>query len=390
MTDHYNKLISQRSELNKHLVSYSRGPWVYHGATKKLDLQCGNSAFVYGYSDADLISARAHCTSYFVNNENTETHSQISKLISSLEQHTGMTAFSWAVSGSDAVEAAIAVNDHYWRVQGKNKPTILTLDQCYHGTTYLLKSLRGVGPKFRHVSASAPQWITVNQQKEQERLCIESIRAHISTNESIGAVLLEAIPWIAGILPFSNDFWTKVRVVCTQHNVNLIVDDVAGCFGKLGQVASHKRFQIEPDIVAIGKSFTGGYVPFGAALVCDRINQAVKHANWDHSHTWCPVMDGVYLANVMITKLEQDLPKVNEIEKRFQKMISKYNIPTRGQGLFQEVLRPVKEQDLYDHDLLISIRSDNSVKICLPIIADDEYFEFLDTAISNVLFDSAD
>ena len=71
-------------------------------------------------------------------------------------------------------------------------------------------------------------------------------------------------------------------------------------------------------------------------------------------------------------------------------MISKYNIPTRGQGLFQEVLRPVKEQDLYDHDLLISIRSDNSVKICLPIIADDEYFEFLDTAISNVLFDSAD
>jgi adenosylmethionine-8-amino-7-oxononanoate aminotransferase len=42
-----------------------------------------------------------------------------------------MTAFTWAVSGSDAVEAAIAVNDHYWNTQGENKPTVLAVtDPC--------------------------------------------------------------------------------------------------------------------------------------------------------------------------------------------------------------------------------------------------------------------
>jgi adenosylmethionine-8-amino-7-oxononanoate aminotransferase len=383
--DHYYKLISQNSELKKHLVTSCRGPWVYHGDSKKLDLQSGNSAFIYGFTDPDLIKARNSCNSYFVNNSDTETHNQISQLINNLERHTGMTAFAWAVSGSDAVEAAIAVNDQYWHTQGESKPTILTLDQCYHGTTYLLKSLRGSAPQFRHVTARAPSWIRVDDREEQETLCIESIYQHVSTNSSIGAVLLEAIPWIAGVLPFSNDFWTKVRSLCTQHDINLIIDDVAGCFGKLGHIVSHNSFQIEPDIVAIGKSLTGGYVPFGAALVCDRINQTVKDAKWDHTHTWCPVMDGIYLANVMIDKLERDLHKVPQIEQRFTDIMKKYGIHSKGQGLFQEVFSPTKEEDLYEHGLLVSIRSENSVKIVLPIIANDEYFEFLDIAISKLI-----
>lgn len=383
--DHYYKLISQNSELKKHLVTRCQGPWVYHGDTKKLDLQSGNSAFIYGFTDTDLMNARNSCNSYFVNNSDTETHNQITKLINSLEKHTGMTAFTWAVSGSDAVEAAIAVNDHYWHTQGKNKPIILTLDRCYHGTTYLLKSLRGNAPQFRHVTAHAPLWIKIEDREEQERICIEDIHQQIITNPNIGAILLEAIPWIAGVLPFSNNFWSNIRALCTQHNVNLIIDDVAGCFGKLGHIVSHNSFQIEPDIVAIGKSLTGGYVPFGAALVCDRINQAVKDAKWDHTHTWCPVMDGIYLANVMINKLEQDLSKVPQIEQRFTDIMKKYRIHSKGQGLFQEVFSPTKEEDLYEHGLLISIRSENSVKIILPIIADDEYFEFLDTAISKLI-----
>ena len=383
--DHYYKLISQNSELKKHLVTSCRGPWVYHGDSKKLDLQSGNSAFIYGFTDPDLIEARNSCNSYFVNNSDTETHNQISQLINNLERHTGMTAFTWAVSGCDAVEAAIAVNDHYWNTQGENKPTVLVLDRCYHGTTYLVKSFRGNAPWVRHVTAHAPSWIKVEDREDQERICIEDIHQQISTNPNIGAVLLEAIPWIAGVLPFSNNFWYKIRNLCTQYNVNLIIDDVAGCFGKLGHIVSHGVFEIEPDIVAIGKALTGGYVPFGAALVCDRINQTVKDAKWDHTHTWCPVMDGIYLANVMISKLERDLPKVPQIEQRFTDIMKKYGIHSKGQGLFQEVFSPTKEEDLYEHGLLISLRSENSVKIILPIIADDEYFEFLDIAISKLI-----
>jgi len=383
--DHYYKLISQNSELKKHLVTSCQGPWVYHGNNKKLDLQSGNSAFIYGFTDPELIAARNSCNSYFVNNSDTETHNQISQLINNLEKHTGMTAFTWAVSGSDAVEAAIAVNDHYWHTQGENKPTVLVLDRCYHGTTYLVKSFRGNAPWVRHVTAHAPAWIKIEDRAEQERICIEDIHQQISTNPDIGAVLLEAIPWIAGILPFSDEFWYKIRALCTQYNVNLIIDDVAGCFGKLGHIVSHGVFKIEPDIVAIGKALTGGYVPFGAALVCDRINQTVKDAKWDHTHTWCPVMDGIYLANVMISKLEQDLPKVPQIEQRFTDIMKKYEIHSKGQGLFQEIWRPTSEQDLYDCGLLISLRSKNSIKVVLPIIADDEYFDFLDTAMLKLI-----
>lgn len=383
--DHYYKLISKNSEMKKHLVTSCRGPWVYHGDTKKLDLHSGNSAFIYGFTDADLMSARNSCNSYFVNNSDTETHDQITKLINRLETHTGMTAFTWAVSGSDAVEASIAVNDHYWQTQGEDKPTILVLDRCYHGTTYLVKSFRGNAPWVRHVTAHAPRWIKIEDRQEQERICIEDIQKQISTNNKIGAVLLESIPWIAGILPFSNNFWHQVRDLCTQYNVNLIIDDVAGCFGKLGNIVSHTTFQIEPDIVAIGKALTGGYVPFGGALVCDRINQAVKDAKWDHTHTWCPVMDGIFLANVMIDKLEKDLPKVPYIEKRFTDIMKKYEIHSKGQSLFQEICRSTSEQDLYECDLLITLRSENSIKVLLPIIADDEYFEFLDTAMAKLV-----
>ena len=65
--------------------------------------------------------------------------------------------------------------------------------------------------------------------------------------------------------------------------------------------------------------------------------------------------------------------------------MKKYEIHSKGQGLFQEIWRPTSEQDLYDCGLLISLRSKNSIKVVLPIIADDEYFDFLDTAMSKLI-----
>jgi hypothetical protein len=96
-------------------------------------------------------------------------------------------------------------------------------------------------------------------------------------------------------------------------------------------------------------------------------------------------MDGIFLANVMIDKLEKDLPKVPLIEKRFAETIQKYGIHSKGQGLFQEIWNPASEQDLYECDLLVTLRSKNSIKVLLPIIADDEYFEFLDTAMAKLV-----
>ena len=96
-------------------------------------------------------------------------------------------------------------------------------------------------------------------------------------------------------------------------------------------------------------------------------------------------MDGIFQANFMIYKLEKDLPKVTQISKRFTDTIKKYGIHSKGQGLFQEIWLPASEQDLYDCDLLVTLRSKSSIKVVVPIIADDEYFDFLDKAMKKLI-----
>ena len=362
--------------LAKHSVVKTERYWTYTNDSKLLDMLCGNTAFIFGYSDTDILRSMndtRHCVG-FLRGVTNETCDANDELIRQLCTIGGFESVSYAVSGSDGVELAISANDQYWQALNKHKPTVVVFNPNYHGTTYLAKIFRGQ-------YASADRCVSVST--------LEELSIALATNDDIGAVLMESCPWIAGITPWSQHHWTTVRSLCDQYSINFIVDDVFGGTGKLGHVFSHQRYNVQPDIAVLGKSLTAGYSPLSCACVNQRITRVVKD-NWDYGHTWSPNMAGVGAAISVLRKI--DSAQIRNIEGRLDEvgmdilesgLVSKYtNI-----GLLLEF----KLIFNYSADILIrnglngTVSDNNTIKICAPVIADDEYFSWLTEKLLQAL-----
>ena len=78
-----------------------------------------------------------------------------------------------------------------------------------------------------------------------------------------------------------------------------------GGMGKLGEVFSHTKYGIQPDIAVIGKSLTGGYSPLSIACTSKEIAETIKDT-WEYGHTWQPNMMGVAAALASLELLDRD------------------------------------------------------------------------------------
>ena len=362
---------SKQTEHSKKEVTKTEKYWINYGNKRNLDIQCGNSAYIFGYSDRDILNAISANNIHFIRNSAGETSKQTAWVINELLNMSGMSAISWAVSGSDAVESAIALNDQFWN-NSTNK--ILSIIPNYHGTTYMCKSLRK--------EVFLDRIVTVDRGTDAQTL--ERIKNAITKNSEIGCIIVESIPWVEGVNPYSNYFWSELRSICDQFDVNLLIDDVAGSFGKLGFAFSHSCWNIKPDIVAIAKSLTGGYSPLSAALCNEKIHTNIE--NWDHSHTWNPNCSGISAANVVIQKTKNGVfNKVKPLENRIKTVFENLDVEYQGQGLIWQINRDISPIKYFEQGLTFNIFGKTYLPIVLPLIADEEYFEVLETRLRKSL-----
>jgi adenosylmethionine-8-amino-7-oxononanoate aminotransferase len=87
-----------------YLVEYSNGE-------THMDIQCGNMAYILGYGRQEIVDAVAQNTVNFIRGNTGESSQANSALVDQICELGNWSALTWAVSGSDAVEAAIAMND---------------------------------------------------------------------------------------------------------------------------------------------------------------------------------------------------------------------------------------------------------------------------------------
>lgn len=363
-----------------YLVEYSNGE-------THVDIQCGNMAYILGYGNQRIADAVATNSVNFIRGNTGETAEQNAALVREICESGNWAAVTWAVSGSDAVEAAIAINDSYWSTRGESRDKILSFSMSYHGTTMLAKHLRGEYAKLgRAVLVNSPNWQYAYQQHGQEQLALNTIRKHLQSNSAIGCVIIETVSWAVVMAPYTAKFWQTLRDMCTAHDVLLIIDDVAFCWGTNGTMFGYEPYGIQPDICAIGKSLTGGYSPLGAAVCTEAVKSTLNLQSWMHGHTWQPNMAGVAAALNATVQIRSLLHGVPEIQRRLQAIAAELDLNSRGANTYitYDFDREISMADLAQVGFAASLPGGYSVKVFAPLTADDEYFGTLKLGLQRL------
>jgi adenosylmethionine-8-amino-7-oxononanoate aminotransferase len=128
--------------------------------------------------------------------------------------------------------------------------------------------------------------------------------------DTIAAFVGEPIHGAGGIIYPTDDYWPRVREVCTRHDVLLIADEIITGFGRTGRWFGLSHWNVDPDIVTFAKGITSGYMPLGGMMVTRAIKEALDDVpaqdRWMHAYTYSghPACCAVALANIEL--LERD------------------------------------------------------------------------------------
>lgn len=215
------------------------------------------------------------------------THEPAIKLAQTLLEITdkSLEYIFFSDSGSVSVEVALKMAFQYWNSQGnKQKNKILAFSKGYHGDTFGAMSvcdpITGMHSAFegvlhKNIFAQAPE---CRFEEPWDERYIHDFKTKLEENHAqIAAVILEPIVQGAGGMRiYSPKFLKRVRELCTQYEVLLILDEIATGFGRTGKLFAYEHAQVAPDILCIGKALTGGYMSLAATLTSKKVMQGVE------------------------------------------------------------------------------------------------------------------
>ncbi|MCG9887311.1 MAG: aspartate aminotransferase family protein [Cyanobacteria bacterium] len=196
-------------------------------------------------------------------------------------------------SGAEANEGAIKLaRKHAHTVRGIADPVILTAHASFHGRT--LATITATGqPKYqKNFSPLVPgfEYVPYNDTAALEA----AIAALEADGPRVAAILLEALQGEGGVRPGDRAYFQRVREICDERGILLILDEVQVGMGRTGTLWGYENLGIEPDVFTSAKGLGGG-IPIGA-LLCK------AHCNvfepGDHASTYGgnPFACGVALA----------------------------------------------------------------------------------------------
>ena len=247
----------------------------------------------------------------------------------------GLTKVFYSDNGSTAVEIALKMAFQYQKQAKEGDPAreqFISLTNAYHGDTIGSVSVGGIDLfhatyktlLFNSLKAESPYCYRCAFGKSYPSCglaCLEQMEELMkSRGHEVAALVIEPlVQGAAGIIVHPPGYLRGVRDLCTKYDIIMIVDEVAVGFGKTGKMFACEHENVYPDIMALAKGITGGYLPLAATLTTEKIYEGFlgkyeEFKTFFHGHTYTgnPLACAAAVANMEVFTEESVLEKLQK------------------------------------------------------------------------------
>ncbi|NRB43471.1 MAG: adenosylmethionine--8-amino-7-oxononanoate transaminase [Verrucomicrobiales bacterium] len=257
----------------------------------------------------------AHCS--FLGTTNEPAILLAEKLIGLFPSNSLQRVF-FSDDGSTAIECAMKMAIQYFQIKGQSERCrFVTFDNAYHGDTLGASSLGAIDRFFVRFSDLGLPVICLNSVEELNKVDCKEIAA---------VVLEPMVQGAAGIRLWPEGMLNQIRNWCDSNQSLLILDEVMTGFGRTGKMFASEHESVIPDIMALAKGLTGGYLPLAATLTTSKIFDAFLDGEentfyYGHSYSGNPVGCAAALASLQIFEEESTLASLPKKTQHLSKVL---------------------------------------------------------------------
>jgi len=358
-------------------LTRGQGSWVWDDQGRRyLDAISGIAVCGLGHAHPVVTKAITEQAATLVHCSNLYNIPVQEALAEQLHKISGLSKLFFCNSGAEANEAAIKLARLFGHSKGVDQPTIIVMENAFHGRTMATLSATGN----RKVQAGFEPLVGGFVRAPHNDL--ESLHTIAKNNRNVVAILVEPIQGEGGIRVPADNYLPGLRDICDQYDWLLMLDEIQTGNGRTGQYFNYQHANLLPDVVTTAKGLGNG-VPIGACLAGDKAADLMQPGSHGTTFGGNPLACAAALATVS-TILDQNLCQRaatmgNYIKQRLVERLADHPnvVEVRGQGLMLaiEMSKPCPEMvtEAAAKGLLINVTAQSVIRL-LPtlIISEDE------------------
>lgn len=237
-------------------------------------------------------------------------------------------------SGAEAVECALKMAR-----AATGRRVIISLEGSFHGKTFGALSATGQSKYQEPFVPMVPGFETIPYGDVGALALYDRMR-----KRDVAAFIVEPILGEGGVLLHPPNYLSHVAELCREHGALLILDEIQTGFGRTGRLFAAEYDRVEPDIMCLAKSLSGGCIPIGATVATDQVWQkafggifnCLRHTSTFGGST-IPCAAGIAaLGTIVEGKLSERAAAVGDyLLREFRELAGQYHFikEVRGQGL---------------------------------------------------------
>ena len=371
------------------IFDYGKGVFLYDNDDEEyLDFASGIGVMAFGYGNEDYEQALISQVKRITHTSNLYYNQPSIEAAKKLCEASGMDKVFFTNSGAEAIEGALKTAKKYaYTLKGPGEYEIIAMENSFHGRTVGSLSVTGT-EHYRE-----PFYPLMSGVKFATFYDFGSVLSKLS--EKTCAIILETVQGEGGLYPVEQEFITKVRELCDEKGILLILDEIQCGMGRTGAMFAFEKYGVKPDILTCAKALGNG-VPVGAFAVTNKVAE-LSLVPGDHGTTY----GGNPLCTAAVSQvfdMFEDyklLEHVNEItpylEQTLDRFVEKYDFITarRGLGLMQGlvVTVPVKEvvtKALLEEHLVILSAGKDVIRLLPPLVITEKDVDLFKEKIEKV------